>query len=141
MGMFDTFWGDYKCDHCGNIVHFEEQTKDYELILADYLLGDYCDKGNANYYYEFESYCPECHQKHNVRIAIRRGQYVGIYMDYEAAEIPIENLDNIEDGYLRNIHKKQRYENKLGEAEDADIKAFGKNTMSGIRFKYSVSNG
>ncbi len=54
MGMFDTFWGEYKCPACGNIVKFEEQTKDYERILEDFYLGDYVDRGNRNYFYEFE---------------------------------------------------------------------------------------
>lgn len=56
MGMFDTFWGEYKCPVCENIVRFEEQTKDYERILEDFYLGDYVDRGNRNYFYEFESY-------------------------------------------------------------------------------------
>ncbi len=50
MGMFDTFWGEYKCPACGNIVRFEEQTKDYYCVLEDFYLGDFIDRGNRNYF-------------------------------------------------------------------------------------------
>ncbi len=114
MGMFDTFWGEYKCPACGNIVRFEEQTKDYERILEDFYLGDYVDRGNRNYFYEFESYCPKCHTAHDISLAIRRGQYVGIYFKYEADEIDIMDLDNIEDGYQRNRDFDKMCEKKIG---------------------------
>ncbi|MCR5024100.1 MAG: hypothetical protein K6A90_07190 [Lachnospiraceae bacterium] len=126
MGMFDTFWGEYQCDFCGNIVYFEEQTKDYECVLADFLLGDYVDKGNKNYYYELESYCPECHHKHDVRLAIRRGQFVGIYKDYEAEGHPVESLDNIEDGYMRKVLEKRRYDHKMGRLDITGRSGFGR---------------
>ena len=102
MGMYDTFWGSYKCPACDKTVHFEEQTYDYNCVLEDFVLGDYIDRGNRNYYYKFESYCPYCHEKHTIALVIRRGQFVGIFQDYEVDEINIEDFENIEDGYLRN---------------------------------------
>ncbi|MBE5872527.1 MAG: hypothetical protein E7294_14985 [Lachnospiraceae bacterium] len=114
MGMFDTFWGEYKCPACGNIVKFEEQTKDYDCVLEDFYLGDYMDRGNRNYFYEFESYCSKCHTAHDISLAIRRGQYAGIYFKYEADEINIMDLDNIEDGYQRNRDFDKMSEEKIG---------------------------
>ncbi len=114
MGMFDTFWGEYRCPDCGNIVGFEEQTKDYGCLLEDFYLGDYVDRGNRNYFYEFESYCPKCHAPHEISLAIRRGQYVGIFFKNEADEINILELENIEDGYQRRIDYEKMCSEKLG---------------------------
>ena len=115
MGMFDSFWGEYKCDYCGNNVKFEEQTKDYGRLLENFYLGDYCDRANKNYFYEFESWCANCHTKHDMCLAIRRGQYVGIYYKYEADEMDIMDLDNIEEGYWRNREYDKMCEKKIGE--------------------------
>ena len=114
MGLFDTFWGEYKCPVCGNIVKFEEQTKDYYCVLEDFYLGDYIDRGNRNYFYEFESYCPKCHTAHDISLAIRRGQFVGIYFKEEANNINILDLENIEDGYQRRIDYENMCATKLG---------------------------
>ena len=114
MGMFDSFRGEYICTACGNTVVFEEQTKDYERLLEDFYVGDYCDCGNANYYYNFVSYCPKCHADHEISLAIRRGQFVGIYYKYEADEVDIMQLDNIEEGYERHRLYERKCERKLG---------------------------
>ncbi len=99
MGMYDTFWGSYKCDFCGTIVEFKETTKDYERLLEDFKPGNYVDRGDRNYYYEFKSECPKCHQVHDMSIAIRRGQYVGVFYKYEADNINILDIENIEETY------------------------------------------
>ncbi len=114
MGMFDTFWGEYKCTACGDIVRFEEQTKDYDQALEDFYLGDYVDRGNRNYFYNFTSWCPKCHADHEISIAIRRGQYIGVFYKYEADEINILDLDNIEDGYQRKRVFEKMCREKLG---------------------------
>ena len=114
MGMFDTFWGEYKCPSCGHDVQFEEQTKRYECILEDFYLGDYVDRGNRNYLYDFEHICPDCHTVNDVYIAIRRGQYVGVYVGEESSEMDITQLENIEDGYARRIAYDRICERKLG---------------------------
>ncbi len=113
MGRFDTFWGEYKCPVCGNKVKFEEQTKDYNCILEDFYMGDYMDRGNRNYFYEFESSCPKCHTAHNISLAIRRGQFVGVFFKNEADEINIMDLDNIEDGYQRRVDYERMCANKI----------------------------
>ena len=124
MGMFDTFWGEYKCPACGNIVKFEEQTKDYECILEDFYLGDYMDRGNRNYFYEFESWCANCHTPHMISLAIRRGQYVGIYFKDDADKMDIMDLENIEDGYWRNREYDRMCLEKLGSetTQDASVR-------------------
>ena len=114
MGMFDTFWGKYKCPNCEHTVQFEEQTKRYECILEDFYLGDYVDRGNRNYFYDFEHECPVCHSNNEVYIAIRRGQYVGVYVGRESSEMEITKLENIEDGYARRRAYEHICERKLG---------------------------
>ena len=114
MGMFDTFWGKYKCPNCEHTVQFEEQTKRYECILEDFYLGDYVDRGNRNYFYDFEHECPVCHSNNEVYIAIRRGQYVGVYVGRESSEMEITKLENIEDGYARRRAYDHICERKLG---------------------------
>ena len=103
MGMYDTFWGKYKCPNCGKEVQFEEQTKRYECLLEDFYLGDYVDRGNRNYFYDFVDVCPECGEQNEIYLAIRHGQYVGVYVGRESSEMEITKLDNIEDGYERRI--------------------------------------
>lgn len=102
MGLFDTFHGKYKCKHCKLLFKFEEQTKDYERHLEDFYLGDYIDRGNRDYFYDFEYQCPNCGTINKISIAVRRGQYVGVYASERTEYINILDLDNIEDGFLRN---------------------------------------
>jgi len=114
MGMFDTFWGEYRCISCATVNTFEEQTRNYDCMLYDFFLGDYLDKGNANYYYEFEVVCPDCHNKQTLCIAIRRGQYVGVYHKEDADKTNILDLDNIEDGYQRRLDRERDCREKVG---------------------------
>lgn len=95
MGLFDTFWGDFKCQNCGEVFRFEEQTKEYDRSLNNYYIGDYVDKGNKNYFFDFVQACPKCKVNNDISVAIRRGQYVGVYPSKEARNINILELDNI----------------------------------------------
>lgn len=102
MGMYDTFWGTYICPGCNKEIQFEEQTKDYERSLEDFKLGDYIDRGNRNYFYEFTYECPCCGEETALSIGIKNGQYVGVYFAEEAKGIDPNTLENIEDGYQRH---------------------------------------
>ena len=104
MGMFDTFLGEIKCPYCGELHEFEEQTKSYDCTLDNFLIGDYVDKGNTNYIYEFKWWCDKDRSKlFDVGIAIRRGQIVKFLIADEIKTINIMNLDNIEDGLGRRL--------------------------------------
>lgn len=121
MGMFDTFWGRYTCLKCNHTVNFEEQTKKYYCVLEDFVVGDYVDRGNQNYYYKFASECPFCGEENPIALAIRRGQFVCILPEQEADEIDILSFDNIEDGYARNRLYEQMCARKVGyERENLD---------------------
>jgi len=113
MGMFDTFYGEIKCPYCNETHEFEEQTKSYDRLCDSLLLGDYIDKGNANYIYEFKWWCDKDRSKiFNVGIAIRRGQIVKYLINDEIESVNIMELENIEDG----IGKKLQYEKVCREA-------------------------
>ena len=112
MGMFDTFYGEVKCPYCNEIHEFKEQTKSYDCSMSSLLLGDYIDKGNSNYIYDFNSYCENTNQKFRIGIAIRRGQIVKYLVENEIESENIMNLENIEDG----IGKRLRYEKVCREA-------------------------
>ena len=112
MGMFDTFYGEVKCPYCNEFHEFEEQTKSYDCSMSSLLLGDYIDKGNANYIYDFNSYCEKTNQKFRIGIAIRRGQIVKYLVEDEIESTDIMNLENIEDG----IGKRLQYEKVCREA-------------------------
>lgn len=114
MGMFDTFYGDIKCPHCNKNYKFEEQTKNYECLLQEFEVGDYIDKGNQNYLYNFESYCPHCKNKNKISLAIRRGQFIGIFIEDEINITQLLQMDNIEDGLTKNNRHKKRCEDMLG---------------------------
>lgn len=102
MGLFDTFHGNYKCKHCKLLFEFEKQTKNYERHLEDFYVGDYIDRENRDYFYDFEYQCPHCGAINKISIAVRRGQYVGVYASARTEYINILDLDNIEDGFFRN---------------------------------------
>ncbi|MBP3781785.1 MAG: hypothetical protein J6I68_00900 [Butyrivibrio sp.] len=114
MGMYDTFWGTYTCLHCGKEVEFEEQTKDFECLLEDFKLGDYVDRGNRSYFYEFTYECPECHAETDLSIGIKKGQYVGVFLKGDAKRMDPEELENIEDGYQRKREYEKMCADKLG---------------------------
>jgi hypothetical protein len=114
MGMYDTFWGTYTCLHCGKEVEFEEQTKDFECLLEDFKLGDYVDRGNRSYFYEFTYECPECHAETDLSIGIKNGQYVGVFLTSDAKSMNPEELENIEDGYKRKREYEKMCADKLG---------------------------
>jgi len=112
MGMFDTFYGEVKCPYCNEIHEFEEQTKSYDCSMSGLLLGDYIDKGNTNYIYDFNLYCEKTNQKFRIGIAIRRGQIVKYLVEDEIKSTDIMELENIEDG----IGKRLQYEKVCREA-------------------------
>ncbi len=114
MGMYDTFLGKYTCLHCGNEVEFQEQTKAYEQCLEEFKLGDYIDRGNRSYFYDFTYECPLCHAETDLSIGIRRGQYVGVFLAQDARIMDPEELVNIEDGYQRHREYEKMCEIKLG---------------------------
>lgn len=101
MGMFDTFVGSVVCPHCGNETHFSEQTKNYECLLQDFKVGDYVDKADENYFYEFNYPCMHCKQDINIYAGIRRGQLVGYYTNVD--DINVNELSNVEENHQRNI--------------------------------------
>lgn len=119
MGMYDTFWGTYTCLHCGKEVNFEEQTKDFYNCLLDFKLGDYIDRGNRNYFYNFTYECPECNGETELSIGIRNGQYVGVFLAENAKAMDPEELENIEDGLQRRLEYDKKCEEKFG-YEEAD---------------------
>ena len=107
MGMYDTFYGEVKCPYCGETHEFEDQTKSYECSLENYHIGDYVDKGNTNYIYEFKWCCDKDRSKlFDIGIAICRGQIVKFLVNEEIKELencPLETLNNIEDGLGRRL--------------------------------------
>ena len=104
MGCFDTFVGNVECPHCKEDTRFWEQTKSYDCLLQDFKVGDYIDKGNANYFYKFECSCEYCKENITVYAAIRRGQLIGYYTD--VSNLDINSMKNIEDNYQRNLEYK-----------------------------------
>lgn len=104
MGCFDTFVGNVECPHCKEDTHFLKQTKNYDRLLQYFKVGDYIDKGNANYFYEFEYPCEHCKKNITVYAAIRRGQLIGYYTD--VSNLNINSMENIEDNYQRNLEYK-----------------------------------
>lgn len=114
MGMFDTIWGKIICTNCNKEFTFEEQTKEYDCLLENFYLGDYIDKGNANYFYKFKAWCPHCDHIEEWAIAVKRGQIVGFYLAKDATVELLDSLSNIEDGYYRNLEYKEKCKKKLG---------------------------
>lgn len=112
MGCFDTFVGDINCTHCNKKIHFVEQTKDYECLLQEFKIGDYIDKGNANYFYEFDYPCAHCKENITVYAAIRRGQLIGYYTN--VFNLDISSMDNIEENYQRNAEYREMCESGYG---------------------------
>lgn len=112
MGMFDTFVGNIKCPHCKEMTHFDEQTKNYDCLLQEFKVGDYIDKGNANYFYQFEYPCLHCREDITIYAAIRRGQLIGYYTD--VTNLDINSMENIEENYQRNLEYKMMCETGYG---------------------------
>jgi len=103
MGMYDTFYGEVKCPYCNEIHEFKVQTKSYDCSMSSLLLGDYIDKGNSNYIYEFNLYCENTEKKIRIGIAIRKGQIVKYLVENEIESVNIMNLENIEDGIGKGL--------------------------------------
>lgn len=112
MGLFDTFYGKVKCPNCNETHYFQDQTKSFDCLMETLMLGDYIDKGNANYIYVAEGFCPIKKTDFNVNVVLRRGQIVNFLNDDEVKNINITKLENIEEG----LGKKQLYleECKIG---------------------------
>ena len=104
MGCFDTFVGNVECPHCKEDARFLKQTKNYDRLLQYFKVGDYIDKGNANYFYEFEYPCEHCKKNITIYAAIRRGQLIGYYTD--VSNLNINSMENIEENYQRNLEYK-----------------------------------
>jgi len=114
MGMFDAFYGEVQCPHCRDVHKFEEQTKQYDCILAEFLIGDYVEKGNANFTYKFEWFCEKDRDKtFDIGIAFHRGQIVKFLVNEEIETVNPELLDNIKDGLGRRL----LYEKKCRKAD------------------------
>jgi len=133
MGMYDTFYGEIKCPICGKLHKIDEQTKSYECMLNEFLLGDYIDKGNANYIYSIDGYCN--HKWFSIGAVIRKGQLVKYITGNELQDADSRDYDNIEDGYQRRIN----YETACIEAEGTPNESdeFDYNTIplnNGYRF-------
>ena len=115
MGMFDSFVGEVPCPHCGESHEFEEQTKAYDCMLDEFHIGDYVEKGNVSYIYDFEWYCQKDKQPYHIGIVFKNGQIIkfvsSLDQDY-IEEINIAKLDNIEDG----LGKRLLYEKVCREA-------------------------
>lgn len=112
MGCFDTFVGKIECPKCNKLVKIEEQTKSYDCLLSDFKVGDYIDKGNSNYFYEFDQYCQKCKETFKTYAIIRNGQLVGYSTDI--AKIDIMSIENIEDGYQRRLDYEDMCKNGYG---------------------------
>lgn len=112
MGCFDEFVGSVECPHCKQLMDFYEQTKNYDCVMQDFKVGDYIDKGNVNYFYDFEYPCPYCKESVTVYAAIRRGQLIGYYTDI--SKLDIHRMKNIEENYQRNIEFKMMCETGYG---------------------------
>lgn len=117
MGMYDSFWGKYICPRCKKQVDFEEQTKDYGRDLNDFMLGDYIDKANKDYFYNFTYECPHCNKETDLSIGVRKGQYVGVYFASDTEKMDPKELENIEEGYQRKREYEEMCSRKLGYEE------------------------
>ena len=104
MGCFDTFVGNVECPHCKEDTRFLKQTKNYDRLLQYFKVGDYIDKGNSNYFYEFEYPCEHCKKNITIYAAIRRGQLIGYYTD--VSNLDINSMENVEKNYQRNLEYK-----------------------------------
>lgn len=101
MGMYDTFEGEIECPLCGGEHNFNEQTKNYECNLDALRLGDYVDKGNSNYVYEFEDRCPILNENFKIGIVIRKGQIVDFITGAKLKTCDLDTIlfyNNVEEG-------------------------------------------
>lgn len=121
MGMFDTFYGSINCIECKEEFIFEEQTKNYDCRLNEFLLGDYIDKKNESYFYLFSTICPHCKKTQRWAIAIKEGQIIGYYPEDKVNIEVLNSSDNIEEGYFRNIQYKKMCEEMLGTDKNKSI--------------------
>lgn len=112
MGCYDTFIGNIQCPHCKENIHFQEQTKAYECLMQEFKVGDYIDKGNANYFWRFVYSCDYCDELITIYAAVVKGQLVGYYTDVNGLDI--DSMENIEENYQRNLEYKEMCESGYG---------------------------
>ena len=110
--MFDTFVGNIQCPHCKEITHFDEHTKNYECLMQEFKVGDYIDKGNANYFYKFDYPCVHCNKDIKIFAAIKRGQLVEYYTNVDGVDI--NALDNVEEGLQRKLEYQEMCKDGYG---------------------------
>ena len=132
MGMFDTFHGKVECPNCHEIFTFDEQTKDYESILADFYIGDYVPSPSythpaygepmRDYYYMFSYVCPHCKKEHYYAIAIKNLQIVSFMPVEYATEQELEGLSNVQPYLYRKLRRKTRKAKLIGIDEFPDKK-------------------
>ena len=118
MGCYDTFIGTIECPHCKENTSFYEQSKDYGCFMQDFKIGDYIDKGNANYFYKFTYPCQYCKEDVTIYAAVRRGQLIGYYTD--VSDLDINTMENIEENYQRKLEYRAMCEIGYGTDEYVD---------------------
>jgi hypothetical protein len=135
MGMYDTFYGTIKCPHCGKQHKFEEQTKSYECVLENFLLGDYVDRGNRTYTYDFETWCDETNKKFIGNIIVYKGQIVGFANENEIKNINMTKLANIEEGLGWKLDYEERCKKGIGINNDFRVFGIPRYTYEDAKFE------
>lgn len=78
------------------------------------MLGDYIDKANTRYQYNFEWYCDDCKEDFKIHIFIHNGQVIKIVNNIEESKMTIDDLVNIEDEFQRKLDYKKCCELGVG---------------------------
>lgn len=80
--------------------------------MQEFKVGDYIDKGNANYFWKFEYPCDYCEEFITIYAAIVKGQLVGYYTNVD--RLDMNSMENIEENYQRNLEYKAMCESGYG---------------------------